>query len=57
LCVTTGTIISSPCERKRGVIARTIRSFVVVVRLTADPTRVSAVTARAVSRQVVSESG
>ena len=48
---------SSPSVRNRGVTSRTIRSLVVVVRATPTPTRVSVVTARAVSRHVVSESG
>ena len=38
-------------------MTRTIRSFVVVVRATAAPAFVSRVTARAVSRHVVSASG
>ena len=52
-----GVATASPSVRKRGVTSRTMRSLVVVVRATATPTRVSVVTARAVSRQVVSESG
>ena len=52
-----GTRTSSRSVRKRGGTTRSSRSRVVIVRATAMPTCVSRVTARAVRRQVVSESG